>query len=170
MVVKGSDGKHVGTVLGVENDRLRVASGGIDHEIDLAIVDAVDGDTPAEDGGGGCSGLALTRSAWRWAARTDANASTRSAQPQWRGRNRPAGPAKAGRVPTKAAGYGDRPALPFLDTNGILVGRAAALCTLRGRHYHATNLARLICIGEQFACGTRRGAQLFKLRKDRQPS
>jgi hypothetical protein len=45
MSVKGSDGKHVGTVIGVENDRLKVASGGIDHEIDLAIVDGVDADT-----------------------------------------------------------------------------------------------------------------------------
>ena len=31
MTVKGSDGKHVGTVLGVENGRLRLASGGMDH-------------------------------------------------------------------------------------------------------------------------------------------
>jgi hypothetical protein len=45
MEVKGSDGKHVGTVLGVENDRLKLASGGMDHEIDMAIVESVDHDT-----------------------------------------------------------------------------------------------------------------------------
>jgi hypothetical protein len=33
MEVKGSDGKHVGTVLGVENARLKVASGGIEHDM-----------------------------------------------------------------------------------------------------------------------------------------
>ena len=41
MEVKGSDGKHIGTVLGVENGRLMVASGGMDHEIDIEMVDAV---------------------------------------------------------------------------------------------------------------------------------
>ena len=41
MEVKGSDGKHIGTVLGVENGRLRVASGGMDHVIDIGLVDAV---------------------------------------------------------------------------------------------------------------------------------
>jgi hypothetical protein len=41
MEVKGSDGKHVGTVLGVENGRLKVASGGMDHEIDIAMIDTV---------------------------------------------------------------------------------------------------------------------------------
>ena len=44
MEVKGSDGKHVGTVLGVENRRLRLASGGMDHEIDIAMVDAIEND------------------------------------------------------------------------------------------------------------------------------
>ena len=42
MAVKGSDGKHVGTVLGVDNGRLRLASGGMDHDIDLTMVDGVD--------------------------------------------------------------------------------------------------------------------------------
>lgn len=41
MEVKGSDGKHVGTVLGVDKGRVMVASGGMDHEIDVALVDAV---------------------------------------------------------------------------------------------------------------------------------
>jgi Uncharacterized protein conserved in bacteria (DUF2171) len=41
MNVKGSDGKHVGTVLGVESGRVRIASGGMDHYIDIAMVDAV---------------------------------------------------------------------------------------------------------------------------------
>ena len=41
MDVRGSDGRHVGTVLGVENDRIVVTSGGMDHTIDIAIVDAV---------------------------------------------------------------------------------------------------------------------------------
>jgi hypothetical protein len=44
MEVKGSDGKHVGTVLGVENGRLKLASGGIDHVIDIAMVDAIEND------------------------------------------------------------------------------------------------------------------------------
>ena len=44
MEVTGSDGKHVGTVLGVENGHLRLASGGMDHAIDIALVDAVDKD------------------------------------------------------------------------------------------------------------------------------
>jgi len=44
MEVKGSDGKHVGTVLGLENGRLKLASGGIDHAIDIAMVDAVEND------------------------------------------------------------------------------------------------------------------------------
>jgi hypothetical protein len=43
MEVKGSDGKHVGTVLGVEDKRVRIASGGMDHFIDIASVDAVEG-------------------------------------------------------------------------------------------------------------------------------
>ena len=44
MEVKGSVGKHVGTVLGIEKGRLKLASGGMDHAIDLAIVEAVEGD------------------------------------------------------------------------------------------------------------------------------
>jgi hypothetical protein len=44
MEVKGSDGKHVGTVLGVEGKQLKIASGGMDHYIDLAAVDAVQGE------------------------------------------------------------------------------------------------------------------------------
>ena len=38
MEVKGSDGKHVGTVLGVEGKQVKIASGGMDHYIDLAAV------------------------------------------------------------------------------------------------------------------------------------
>ena len=45
MDVKGSDGKHVGTVLGIENDRLKLVSGGMDHDIDLAMVDAIENDS-----------------------------------------------------------------------------------------------------------------------------
>jgi hypothetical protein len=41
MEVKGSDGKHIGTVLGVENGRIKLASGGMDHTIDIASVDAI---------------------------------------------------------------------------------------------------------------------------------
>jgi hypothetical protein len=44
MEVKGSDGKHIGTVLGVEDGRLKLASGGMDHEIDIAMVDAIEND------------------------------------------------------------------------------------------------------------------------------
>ena len=44
MEVKSSDGKHVGTVLGVEDGRLKLASGGMDHEIDIAMVDAIEND------------------------------------------------------------------------------------------------------------------------------
>jgi hypothetical protein len=44
MEVKGSDGKLVGTVLDVENDRLKLASGGMDHDIDMAMVDAIEND------------------------------------------------------------------------------------------------------------------------------
>jgi hypothetical protein len=40
-IKQGSDGKHVGTVLGVENGRLKVASSGMDHEIDLEMVDVI---------------------------------------------------------------------------------------------------------------------------------
>jgi hypothetical protein len=45
MDVKGSDGKHVGTVLAVEKDRLKVASGGMDHDIDIDVVDGVEDQT-----------------------------------------------------------------------------------------------------------------------------
>jgi hypothetical protein len=41
MAVKGSDGKHVGTVDRVEGNRVRLASGGMYHNIDLAVIDAV---------------------------------------------------------------------------------------------------------------------------------
>jgi hypothetical protein len=44
MEVKGSDGKHVGTVLGVEGGEVKIASGGMDHSIDIATVDAVEGE------------------------------------------------------------------------------------------------------------------------------
>jgi len=44
MEVKGSDGKHVGTVLGVEGEQVKIASGGMDHFIDLGTVDAVEGE------------------------------------------------------------------------------------------------------------------------------
>ena len=44
MEVKGSDGKHVGTVLGVENGRLKLASGGMDHDIDIGMVDEIKND------------------------------------------------------------------------------------------------------------------------------
>jgi hypothetical protein len=45
MEVKSADGKHVGTVLGVENERVKVASGGMDHYIDVATVEAIKDDT-----------------------------------------------------------------------------------------------------------------------------
>ena len=44
MEVKGSDGKHVGTVLGIERGRLKLASGGMEHDIDIAMVEAVEDD------------------------------------------------------------------------------------------------------------------------------
>ena len=44
MEVKGSNGKHVGTVLGIERKRLKLASGGMEHDIDIAMVDAVEND------------------------------------------------------------------------------------------------------------------------------
>ena len=44
MEVKGLDGKHVGRVLGIENGRLKLASGGMDHDIDVAMVDAIEND------------------------------------------------------------------------------------------------------------------------------
>ena len=39
MEVKGSDGKHVGTVLGVEGGQVKIASGGMDHYIDIETVE-----------------------------------------------------------------------------------------------------------------------------------
>jgi len=42
MAVKGSDGKHDGTVIGTEGDRLKLISGGMDHDIDLSSVEAVE--------------------------------------------------------------------------------------------------------------------------------
>ena len=42
MDVKGSDGKHVGTVLSIENDRLTLVSCGMG---DLAMVDAIENDS-----------------------------------------------------------------------------------------------------------------------------
>ena len=44
MEVKGSDGKHVGTVLGVESGQVKIASGGMDHSIDIGAIKAVEGD------------------------------------------------------------------------------------------------------------------------------
>jgi hypothetical protein len=45
MAVKGSEGKHVGTTLGIENGRLKLISGGMDHELDMAMVDVVENGT-----------------------------------------------------------------------------------------------------------------------------
>jgi hypothetical protein len=44
MEVKSSDGKHVGTVLGVDGKQVKIASGGMDHCIDIATVDDVEGE------------------------------------------------------------------------------------------------------------------------------
>jgi hypothetical protein len=44
MEVKGSDGKHIGTVLGVEGGQVKIASGGMDHFIDIAVVGEVEGE------------------------------------------------------------------------------------------------------------------------------
>ena len=41
MDVKGSDGKHIGTVDRVEDNRVWLASGGMYHYIDIAVVDAI---------------------------------------------------------------------------------------------------------------------------------
>ena len=41
MEVRGSDGKHVGTVEGMEGDRIQLASGGMMHTIELDSVDEV---------------------------------------------------------------------------------------------------------------------------------
>jgi hypothetical protein len=48
MEVKGSDGKHVGTVDRIEGDRIKLtksdaASGGQHHYIDMSLVDAIEG-------------------------------------------------------------------------------------------------------------------------------
>jgi hypothetical protein len=43
MEVKGSDGKHVGTVDGMEGGRIRLVSGGMMHIIELDAVDDVEG-------------------------------------------------------------------------------------------------------------------------------
>jgi hypothetical protein len=61
MEVKGSDGKHVGTVLGVQNGRLNLASGGMHHDIDIEMVDAIKGryDPPPENRRENRSHLAL---------------------------------------------------------------------------------------------------------------
>ena len=44
MEVKGSDGKHVGTVIGVEAGQVKIASGGMDHSIDIGSVETVEGE------------------------------------------------------------------------------------------------------------------------------
>jgi len=44
MEVQGSDGKHVGTVFTVDNGRITLASGGIEHTIDVADVEAITDD------------------------------------------------------------------------------------------------------------------------------
>jgi hypothetical protein len=54
MEVQGSDGKHVGTVLGVEGKQVKIAYGGMDHSIDIAVVNSVEGEKvtlkkPAEE-------------------------------------------------------------------------------------------------------------------------
>jgi hypothetical protein len=43
MEVKGADGKHVGTVEGMEGDRIQLASGGMIHTIELDAVEEVEG-------------------------------------------------------------------------------------------------------------------------------
>lgn len=40
--VKASDGKHIGTVEGTENGRVRMSAGGTFHEIDMDLVDSVE--------------------------------------------------------------------------------------------------------------------------------
>ncbi|MFZ1104660.1 MAG: DUF2171 domain-containing protein [Hyphomicrobiaceae bacterium] len=44
MEVRGADGKHVGTVDGMEGERIRLASGGMLHTIELDAVEEVEGD------------------------------------------------------------------------------------------------------------------------------
>jgi hypothetical protein len=41
MEVKGSDGKHIGTVDAIEGERVRLASGGMYHYIGLDAVESV---------------------------------------------------------------------------------------------------------------------------------
>ena len=41
MEVQGSDGKHIGTVDGIEGRRVRLASGGMYHYIELDMVDSI---------------------------------------------------------------------------------------------------------------------------------
>jgi hypothetical protein len=41
MEVKGSDGKHVGTVEGIEGGRIQLASGGMIHTLELDEVEEV---------------------------------------------------------------------------------------------------------------------------------
>jgi hypothetical protein len=43
MEVKGSDGKHLGTIDSVEGQRIRLAAGGGLHDIDIAIVGSIKG-------------------------------------------------------------------------------------------------------------------------------
>jgi hypothetical protein len=42
MEVKGSDGKHVGTVDAIEGQRVRLASGGMYHYIGLDMVESIE--------------------------------------------------------------------------------------------------------------------------------
>jgi hypothetical protein len=42
MEVKGSDGKHVGTVDGVEGRQLKLASGGMYHYVDMDMIETVE--------------------------------------------------------------------------------------------------------------------------------
>jgi hypothetical protein len=41
MEVKGSDGKHVGTVEGMEGEQIQLASGGMIHTLELDAVEEV---------------------------------------------------------------------------------------------------------------------------------
>ena len=45
MEVRGSDGKHIGTVDAVEGKRVKLASGGMHHYIDLAMVESIEDDS-----------------------------------------------------------------------------------------------------------------------------
>jgi hypothetical protein len=44
MEVKGADGKHVGTVEGMQGNQIQLASGGMIHTLELDAVDEVQGD------------------------------------------------------------------------------------------------------------------------------